>query len=407
MSKDELKVNIKPFGILDLLAFKKLIPTRKKKIENASPKPVEDTPPVNVLAHRLHPDHQYMTVSEIVEETAAARTFRLVPDKDQGTEELAFFRPGQYLSFYFDIEGASITRPYSISSSPGEALEGFYEITVKQNEGGYVSNYIQKNWKVGTTVKSSGPQGHFYYERLRDADKVIGIAGGCGITPFRSIIKSIMDGTLNIDLTLFYGSNTMNEIIYLKELEKLAEASKGRVKVIHVLSGEKAEGCEYGFITADLIRKYANPDESSFFICGPQVMYDFLRMELKSLRLRRKNVRWELFGEIKDVKNTNGYPEEKAGQSFKAIVHMGGTTRIIPASAGESLLVALERAGMNPPACCRSGICGFCRSLLISGEVFIPEDEDGRRLADKQFGYIHPCSSFPVSDLEIIIPRER
>ena len=118
-------------------------------------------------------------------------------------------------------------------------------------------------------------------------------------------------------------------------------------------------------------------------------------------------MRWELFGEIKDVKNTNGYPEEKAGQSFKAIVHMGGTTRIIPASAGESLLVALERAGMNPPACCRSGICGFCRSLLISGEVFIPEDEDGRRLADKQFGYIHPCSSFPVSDLEIIIPRER
>lgn len=407
MSKDKLNINIKPLGVLDLLTFKKLVPYRKKKIAEAPANPVKETPPVNVLAHRLHPERQYMTVSEIVEETASARTYRLVPDKDSGTFELAQFRPGQYLSFSFNIEGSTVTRPYSISSSPEDALKGFYEITVKQNEGGYVSNFIFDNWNPGTAVISSGPQGYFYHERLRDASKVIGIAGGCGITPFRSMAKSIAEGTLDISLTLFYGSNTINEIIFLKEFEELERASKGRLKVVHVLSEEKAEGFEYGFITGDLIRKYADINGSSVFICGPQVMYQFLRKEIGNLGLRKKDVRWELFGEIKNVDKVTGYPVEKADGSFTMLVHMGGSTQRIPASAGESVLTAIERAGMNPPSACRSGVCGFCRSLLISGDVFIPEDEDGRRLADKKFGYIHPCSSFPVSDLEIIIPRAR
>ena len=407
MSKNNFNINIKPLGVLDLLAFKKLIPYRKKEIAEASANPVKETPPVNILAHRLHPERQYMTVSEIIEETATARTYRLVPDKDSVAKELAQFRPGQYLSFSFDIEGATVTRPYSISSSPEEALKGFYEITVKQNEGGYVSNFIFKNWKVGTAVISSGPQGHFYHERLRDTRKVIGIAGGCGITPFRSMAKSIADGTLDIDLTLFYGSNTINEIIFLREFEKLEKVSKGRLKVVHVLSEEKADGFEYGFITGDLIRKHADLNGSSFFICGPQVMYQFLRKEIGNLGLRKKAVRWELFGEIKNVDKVTGYPMEKADGSFKVLVHMGDNIQRIPASARESVLTALERAGMNPPSICRSGVCGFCRSLLISGDVFIPENEDGRRLADRKFGYIHPCSSFPVSDLEIIIPRAR
>jgi len=69
----------------------------------------------------------------------------------------------------------------------------------------------------------------------------------------------------------------------------------------------------------------------------------------------------------------------------------------------ESVLVALERAGIKAPSKCRSGVCGYCRSRLIQGDVFIPEDTDGRRAQDKKSGYIHPCCSYPLSDMKIEI----
>ncbi len=407
MSKNKVDINIKPFGFLDLLEFKKLIPGRKRKIENASTKPINEAPPVNVLANRLHPEHQYLSVSEIIKNTEKATTYRLIPHRNSGTFELPQFRPGQYLSFTFNIEDTVVTRPYSISSSPKEALDGFYEITVERSEGRYVSNYIFNNWRIGTIVKCSDPQGHFYYEKLRDSKSIIGLAGGCGITPFRSIAKSIVEGTLDIKMTLLYGSNTINDIIFHKELDDLAKESKNKIKIIHVLSAEKAESCENGFLTCDLIKKYAAPKDTTVFICGPQVMYEFLHKELQALNLSRKLIRWETYGEIKDINQVKEYSKDRAGDSYQITVHMGGKKQNIAASAKESVLVAMERAGMRPPSICRSGACGFCRSLLIKGDVYITDTDDGRRLADKEYGYIHPCSSFPLSDLELIVPRAR
>jgi len=407
MSNKKLKVNIKPIGFLDLLAFKKLIPERKKRIENASAQAIPEKPPVNTLAERLHPKRQYLIVSKIIQETPDVNTYRLKPDPDTDTKELAVFRPGQYLTFFFDLEGACVTRPYSISSSPSEARQGFYEITVKRNEGGFISGYIWNNWSVGSKVQCSDPQGQFYFDALRDSVNIVGIAGGSGVTPFRSMAKSILDRTSEINLTLFYGSNTLDEAIFLKEFEAMERSSGGKFKVVRVLCKEKAEQCEYGYITADVIRKYIVPEESSFFICGPQAMYNFVEKELQSFKLRKKAVRRELFGEIKNIEKTQGYPSEKGGTAYQAIVHIGSRSEKITAASNESLLTAMERAGLCPPARCRSGACGVCRSLLIKGDVFIPEHEDSRRIADKQFGYIHPCCSFPISDLEVVVPRER
>ena len=80
-------------------------------------------------------------------------------------------------------------------------------------------------------------------------------------------------------------------------------------------------------------------------------------------------------------------------------------TKEIPAKATESVLVALERANLNPPSKCRSGECGFCRSLLISGDVYINPISDWRKAGDKKFNYFHPCASYPITDLEIKVPR--
>jgi ferredoxin-NADP reductase len=405
MSK-QLNIKIKPLGFLDLLAFKNLIPTRKKNISNAAADLIEAPPPVNVLAQRLHPKAQHLVIEDVTFETSSAKTFRLVSDEESETNEPAFFRPGQYLTFSFKINGSTVKRPYSISSSPNEALKGYYDITVKRDEGGFVSSYIFDNWEKGKKVISSGPEGHFSYDNLRDSNKIIGIAGGCGITPFRSIAKSIVEGILDIDLILFYGCNKKEDIIFYNEFKELEKNSNGKFKVVFVLAEEDLEGFEQGFITSDLIRRYTDIEKKSFFICGPQGLYNFVDKELAKENIERKFIRKEVFGEIKDIEKYEGFPQDASEKKFNVKVHIGDDSKTIPAKATESLLVALERAGLCTPSGCRSGACGLCRSLLIDGHVYIPKDVDGRRMADIQFGYIHPCSTFPTGDLEMIVPRE-
>ena len=407
MTGKKLHVKIKPLGILDLLSFKNLVPGRKKRIEKAPGTSIDPLPPVNALAGKLHPEIQHLVVDQIKDETGDVRTYRLVPDKEKGTLQPAYFRPGQYLSFTFEVEGATVTRPYSISSTPGEALAGFYEIAVKRYHDGFVSRQIWDHWTEGCAVLSGGPEGFFYHDHLRDRQNVIGIAGGTGITPFRSMAKSILDDDLKINLVIFYGSNKKEEIIYHEELKELQASSGGRIKIIHVLAEEKLENFEHGYITAGLLKKYAAPQESSIFVCGPKPLYRHIDRELKGLAIRRKFIRKEVFGEIEDVGSLETYPGGAAGKAFKVLVHRGKEAVEIEADAGESLLVAMERAGLCPPSSCRSGSCGVCRSLLIKGDLFIPEEVDDRRQADKKFGYIHPCIAYPLENLEIVVPRRK
>ena len=109
---------------------------------------------------------------------------------------------------------------------------------------------------------------------------------------------------------------------------------------------------------------------------------------------------------IKDPWNQPGYPTGAHAQSFHAHVTIFDKEYTIPVSSSESLLTAFDRAGLHTPSRCRSGECGWCRSRLISGEGFIPEKTDGRREADKDFGYIHPCSTFPLSDVVVEVPGQ-
>ena len=407
MAGNKLKIKIKPLGFLDLLSFKNLVPGRKKRIEKAPAGSIDARQPVNLLAEKLHPQLQHLVVDQIKDETGGARTYRLVPHKEKGVGQPAYFRPGQYLSLTFELEGATVTRPYSICSTPREALEGYYEITVKRYHDGFISHYIWDRWTEGSAVLSGGPEGHFYHDRLRDFEDVIGIAGGSGITPFRAMAKSILEGDLKINLTLFYGSNREEEIIYYEELKELQESSGGRVKVIHVLAEEKPAHHEYGLITADLLKSRARPEGSSIFVCGPQALYGHIDREMEKLGIRRKFIRKEVFGEPDNVHSLERYPEGAAGKTFKLVVHRGKEVVELDAAAGESLLVAMERAGLCPPSSCRSGSCGVCRSLLIKGEPFIPAELDGRRQADKKYGYIHPCISYPLGNIELVVPRRK
>ena len=376
---------------------------REKMIAEASDALPTSIFNANVLAKKLHPNVQYAVVEKITEH-ADAKSYTLTPDKEKGTEQLAYFRAGQYVSIALDIGEAKLNKPYTIRSCPKDALKGTYTITVKRTAKGFASDYILDNWQVGTKVKLSAPLGEFYHQELRDAKNVVALAGGSGITPFYSMAAAIADGTEDFCLTILYGSRTKDAILLGEELAAISAASGSKVKIVNVLSDEEAEGCEKGFITAELIQKYAPEGDYSVYLCGPKAMYKFMDAELPKLGLKARRIRKELPGEYGDPTADAAYPKETAGKTFEITVLIRGEAQTVPCRADQTLLDALEKAGIRAPSHCRSGECGWCHSRLVSGDVYIPEDVDGRRAADKKFGWVHPCCSYPVSDVTLDVP---
>ena len=389
---------------LNPMDFTKMTPTRQAKIDAApaTPVPAVDSYLPNQIANALHPTVQYLKVANVEEEAGNSKRCYLVPNEEKGTRALAWFSAGQYLSITLKIGNMILTRPYSLASSPREALEGTYMLTIQKVDGGLASQFIHDTWQVGTEVTASAPLGNFTYEPLRDAKTVIGVVGGSSITPFRSLAMAIADGDEDCDLVLLYGSRTLEDTMFQKDLKEL-EANCSRIKLVNIFSDEQREGYEHGFITAELIKKYAPEGEYSLFVCGPQVMRKFVDKEIETLGLRRKFIRNELFGEYFGPAKESDYPENVA-PAFKVTVRIAGREQTITAHSDISLLRSLEAAGIAAPAHCRSGECGWCHSKLVSGEIYTPKSVDGRREADLLYGYIHPCCSFPLSDLVIEVP---
>ena len=358
------------------------------------------------LAKALHPKRQYLKVAEVKDMAEDCKSFTLVPNTEKGTTALAYFGAGKYLTVFETIEGMPVTRAYSISSSPKDSLEGKYVLTIKLVDGGLVSRYIFDTWTVGTEVEVSAPSGNFEYQPLRDAKKVICLAGGSGITPFVSMANAVADGDEDFEMTLLYGSRNYENILFRAELDELA-AKCDKIKVVHVLSDEAAEaveGTEKGFITAELIKKYAPENEPySVFLCGPQQMYAFVDKELEKLELPKKYIRHEMFGEFHNPATQPDYPAD-VPEKVKITVTIQDKTYIIFGKSSDSVMQTIEKNGLAVPARCRSGECGFCHSHLISGKVYVPKHLEYRRLADYKFGCIHPCCSFPLTDIEINVP---
>ena len=392
-------------GLLDMLRFKNMKVQRDRIIESTPALALVENYASNQNAAARHPLSQFFMIEDIqVRGKGDVKTFTLRRNDDQNP---AFFRAGQFVVIRQMIDGKLIARPVTLSCGPAMTLEGKIQVTVKKVEqDAFLSAYIHENWKAGDTVETSGPQGTFFYEPLRDAKKVIAIAGGSGITPVYAMANAIADGDEDFDMTILYGSRTKADILFQEEFDAIM-ARTDKVRLVNVLSEEKADGCEHGFITAKLIKKYAGDGVYSIFAAGSKGMYQFLDGEAEKLGIERKYYRKELYDNICRPWEYSGYPMEAKDKVFNLKIKMCDRVFEIPCNANENILVALERAGVAGPNRCRGGICGWCRSRLLSGDVFIPEDTDGRRAQDKLDGYIHPCASFAVSDLSIEMPLRR
>ncbi len=387
----------------DTKAFKELPELRKGVINEAPSTPVKANYAVNSTANFLHPHTQSLKIKQVAEIGRDARVYVLEPDAELGTAKLAFFRPGQSISITLNIGYAVVTRAFTLCSSPARSVDDEYMIIVRKKYGGFASNFIFSNWKKGTKVTASAPFGEFYYQPLRDAKNVVGICDNAGVSGFLSMAESICEGSLNAVLTLFYAARKENEALMSQRLDELAKTTD-KLNIIYVLSDEHAYKKERGFITKTLIEKYAPRGKYSIFVNGSTELYNRAIPQIAELKLQNKYIRFGLNGQIEKPSALEDFPKEMKGLTFLCKV-MKNNEHIatVPCSSEESLLVSLEREGIQAPSCCRSGECGFCRAKLTSGNVFIPQGIDRRRLADSRYGIIHPCVSYPMSNLTLAI----
>ena len=398
----KLRIRVSGNSLKDILKTKNLAKDREEIIAAAQESTADGTYAINRKARHLHPDELRLVIRQVTEPAGSdTKIYRLsLPDGGP----LPAFRAGQYLSFRLRIGQSDLTRPYAICSSPREAEEGFYAVAVQRVPGGFASEWILQNWKEGDEVLSSGPDGSFYHEKLRDTENVLALAGGSGITPFVSMARAIAEGTESFDLTILYGARDLGHLLFREELDGIAAAC-GRVRTVYVLEKEERDGFAHGYLTEDLIRRHlTSPDEGVYF-CGPRAMKKAVLPMLAALGVPPTRIRTEGSAIREDVTQRPDYP--RAGDlpaSFPVTVRQGLAETEIGARPDEPLLVSLERAGIRAPSRCRAGECGWCRARLLSGEVFVPPECESRRQADRDTGHIHVCCAFPLSPITLEIP---
>ncbi len=342
---------------------------------------------------RLHPARIDLKVAEVIPETPSTRTLRLVP----AAGPLPPFQAGQYISLFVEVDHVRTSRPYSLSSPPNQI--GFYEITVRRVKGGLVSNYLLDQVGPGDSLTASGPAGHFYHNPLFHQKNMVCLAGGSGITPFYSMIREILECGLDRTVSLIYGSRTADEIIFHDHLTGLARRFDNFSYLPVVENPASGWDGPTGYITRQVIQgAVGDLGEKTFYLCGPQAMYDFCLAELAALGVLRRRIRTEVYGPPLNVTAAPNWPAEVSAEDSFEVRVQGGPT--FTAQAAEPLLAGLERAGLTVPSLCRSGECSQCRVRVLYGKVFQPAGALVRR-SDKRYGYVHACVSYPLTDLEI------
>lgn len=342
----------------------------------------------------LHPDRVSLRVGEIIPETASTKTLRMVAAEGK----LPNFRAGQYVNLFCEIDGVTTSRPYSISSPPGK---DFWDITVRRMPGGFVSDFLLDRVKEGDLFLSTGPSGSFYHEPLMDSNDLVFLAGGSGITPFASMIREAAEKGTDLTVHLLYGCRDPEDVIFGEELRRLAGEHPWFTYDLVISEPPQGYRGRCGLLDADTIRELVGDVAGkTFYLCGPAPMYALCEEALLSLGVPRRRIRREAYGPPADVTTEPGWPGTDPEKVFQVREERSGRT--FPARAGEPLMNSMERAGLVVEAVCRSGECSVCRTRLREGRVFAPQ-RVLKRWVDEKAGFIHPCMSYPLSDLVIRI----
>ncbi|HIS17735.1 MAG TPA: 2Fe-2S iron-sulfur cluster binding domain-containing protein [Candidatus Coprovivens excrementavium] len=382
------KLKIKSLGIFDEQKFKKIGEERNNWLESGSDMILNNnSSKIKEMKDSITPSRIIVSVKKVLKENENYKTIVLT---NQNDTKLPLFRAGQKIAITVNVDGVYYTKAYSISSSPARALMNEYCITIR-NSNEVVDHYLYENIKINEKFAISSPFGDFYYEPLRDEKNIIAIVSDEGIIPVYSMVQAVIDGSENYNITLFYSAKNESDLLFLDEL-KTYDSNSSKVRVIIVLSEEEKDGYLTGFVSSDKIKTSFREGETSFFIAGSEGLLKYLDKELEEFKLPKKFIRYNSYLPTCNIKRIVKY---------NLGVYIGEEKFDIPCYNNKTILTALEEGGIYIPSKCRDGSCGFCRSELVKGEVKVINDK--RVNVDKKYNYIHPCSTYPMSDIEIIV----
>lgn len=382
------KIKLSSLGILDEQKFKKLGSEREDWLNSGDDMLLNNNYMVNKVADTLKPERILVSINRVFKENEMYRTLLLT---SANGAFLPMFKAGQKISVTLCIDDKYYTKSYSLVSSPSDSVNGEYKITVKNDENNIIDNYLFNKAKIGERLTISCPFGEFYYSSIRDKKNVIAIASGEGIMPIYSMMQAIVKGEESFNLTLFYNEKKKDDLLYEEEINELVKRSSN-LKVEYVLIDEDRSGCLKGFVSLDKIESEIKENDTTIFISGNEGLLKYLDKELESLKLPKKYIIYNDFFPVCNIKRVVKY---------NLSIYVNNEKYDIPCYNNKTIMQALMDGGVYIPSKCQDGSCGFCRSELVLGEVKIINDK--RTNADKKYNYIHPCATYPLSDIEIIV----
>lgn len=350
------------------------------------------------------PHYYDLYVKNIVHETKDAVT--IVFEQPQGKIQ---YKSGQFLTLITSVQGKEVRRAYSLCSSP--FVDADLAVTVKRVENGLMSNWLPDNLKQGSKLRVMEPMGQFTteYDSKRKRH-IIMFAGGSGITPMMSIIKSVLTQEPESIVSLIYCNRDIDSIIFKDELEKRDAKYEGRLHVIHVLDNAPMNWQGYsGLLSHEMLTRLFERvpdwgiDKTTYLMCGPEGMMKNVETLLAARNIPQEKIFKESFvqgtidkKETKEVASAAG--EKKArevtirydGQEYKIMVEPDMTI----------LQTALDQ-GIDLPYSCQSGLCTACRGRALSGEVKLDEEE-GLSKSERAEGYVLTCVGHPMTDDVVI-----
>jgi ferredoxin-NADP reductase/Fe-S-cluster-containing hydrogenase component 2 len=334
-----------------------------------------------------------LTLSDVVDETHEVKTFRFVPPR--GGPVPFEYLPGQFVTLHIAPQGIPTKRSYTIASSP--TWRDRIEITVKREGQGLVSRWLHDELNIGDEVEIEAPNGTFTFSG-KEADRVVLIGGGVGITPLMSVVRYLAATNWPGKMHLILGFRSPRDLIFREELAEL-QSRNANLSVTITLSGPQDEpwSGRVGRIDAALLASTVSDLAAHrVHVCGPPPMMDAVKTALVSLGVPHAQVKTEAFGTVKrDPSAKDAGSMEIAG---RALFLGAGVTVPVPVDA--TLLDAADTAGVSIDNACRSGTCASCRVKLVSGRVTMAV-EDALTDQDRAEGYILACQAKVQGDIEV------
>ncbi len=320
--------------------------------------------------------------------------------------DLFKFIQGQYLTFSHDFDGTELRRNYSICAGLDD---GVLQVGIKHVDGGAFSTFANTQLKVGDTLRAMPPKGKFHAKiEPEKAKNYLGFAGGSGITPVFSILKTVLKREPNSTFTLVYANRAVNTIMFREELEDLKNRYMGRLTIIHMLESGQDIDLFTGRVDQDkcaaLFTHWIDVTSiDTAFICGPEPMMLAIAQSLKTHGLEPDQIKFELFSESQQGRLAKQeMTKRNEGQSGTHVtVIIEGAKRTFEMTKGQSVLEAALANGQDAPFACKAGVCSTCMAKVIEGEV---EMLSNHALEDYEVerGYVLTCQSYPLTDTLII-----